>query len=126
MIRRPPRSTRTDTPFPYPTRFRSALLGKVDGGIRVTDMTAQQAEHAASVTEHQFSIGWLSSAQRERCQLAVRAGGEIETHRSLAVSALTTVASNLAACSGVRTRSEERRVGKAGVSTCRSRWSPYH
>src|SRR3546814_4707967 len=23
-------------------------------------------------------------------------------------------------------RSEERRVGKAWVSTCRSRWSPYH
>src|SRR3546814_7736020 len=23
-------------------------------------------------------------------------------------------------------RSEERRVGKAGVSTCRSRWSPSH
>src|SRR3546814_1220721 len=26
----------------------------------------------------------------------------------------------------VRTRSEERRVGKECVSTCRSRWSPYH
>src|SRR3546814_21122287 len=25
-----------------------------------------------------------------------------------------------------RGRSEERRVGKACVSTCRSRWSPYH
>src|SRR3546814_9961314 len=25
-----------------------------------------------------------------------------------------------------RHRSEERRVGKACVSTCRSRWSPYH
>src|SRR3546814_12026104 len=25
-----------------------------------------------------------------------------------------------------QTRSEERRVGKEGVSTCRSRWSPYH
>src|SRR3546814_15428915 len=25
-----------------------------------------------------------------------------------------------------RERSEERRVGKEGVSTCRSRWSPYH
>src|SRR3546814_15365628 len=24
------------------------------------------------------------------------------------------------------TRSEERRVGKEGVSTCRYRWSPYH
>src|SRR3546814_15456417 len=28
------------------------------------------------------------------------------------------------ACFGVR--SEERRVGKECVSTCRSRWSPYH
>src|SRR3546814_16941591 len=27
---------------------------------------------------------------------------------------------------GVRTRSEERRVGKECVSTCRSRCSPYH
>src|SRR3546814_12850085 len=26
----------------------------------------------------------------------------------------------------VATRSEERRVGKEGVSTCRSRWSPEH
>src|SRR3546814_12721815 len=26
----------------------------------------------------------------------------------------------------VTTRSEERRVGKECVSTCRSRWSPYH
>src|SRR3546814_9473969 len=25
-----------------------------------------------------------------------------------------------------RTRSEERRVGKECVSTCRSRWAPYH
>src|SRR3546814_5044830 len=27
---------------------------------------------------------------------------------------------------GHRQRSEERRVGKECVSTCRSRWSPYH
>src|SRR3546814_1542628 len=26
----------------------------------------------------------------------------------------------------IRARSEERRVGKECVSTCRSRWSPYH
>src|SRR3546814_11286770 len=25
-----------------------------------------------------------------------------------------------------KSRSEERRVGKEGVSTCRFRWSPYH
>src|SRR3546814_8225061 len=29
-------------------------------------------------------------------------------------------------CLPVRERSEERRVGKECVSTCRSRWSPYH
>src|SRR3546814_2210751 len=27
---------------------------------------------------------------------------------------------------GLQVRSEERRVGKECVSTCRSRWSPYH
>src|SRR3546814_16215608 len=27
---------------------------------------------------------------------------------------------------GISNRSEERRVGKECVSTCRSRWSPYH
>ena len=30
------------------------------------------------------------------------------------------------AVSGISFRSEERRVGKECVSTCRSRWSPYH
>src|SRR3546814_13726317 len=30
------------------------------------------------------------------------------------------------ATAGVRARSEERSVGKECVSTCRSRWSPYH
>src|SRR3546814_2290545 len=29
-------------------------------------------------------------------------------------------------CEARRARSEERRVGKECVSTCRSRWSPYH
>src|SRR3546814_8173717 len=32
MIRRPPRSTRTDTLFPYTTLFRSGLLPHPDGG----------------------------------------------------------------------------------------------
>src|SRR3546814_2671620 len=30
MIRRPPRSTRTDTPFPYTTRFRSGQPAALD------------------------------------------------------------------------------------------------
>src|SRR3546814_13908507 len=35
-------------------------------------------------------------------------------------------ASTLAPASPETPRSEERRVGKECVSTCRSRWSPYH
>src|SRR3546814_4189882 len=34
MIRRPPRSTRTDTLFPSTTLFRSARLGGQGGGLR--------------------------------------------------------------------------------------------
>src|SRR3546814_2338495 len=33
---------------------------------------------------------------------------------------------NTSARNGLAARSEERRVGKECVSTCRSRWSPYH
>src|SRR3546814_18752595 len=33
---------------------------------------------------------------------------------------------DLATCDAKAFRSEERRVGKECVSTCRSRWSPYH
>src|SRR3546814_17400477 len=34
MIRRPPRSTRTDTLFPYTTLFRSGLLGLLHGVVQ--------------------------------------------------------------------------------------------
>src|SRR3546814_19368719 len=44
------------------------------------------------------------------------------TGTTLSVPALT----GAIMCMGVATRSEERRVGKECVSTCRSRWSPYH
>src|SRR3546814_13707496 len=37
MIRRPPRSTRTDTLFPYTTLFRSRLLQSLDGGLSTAE-----------------------------------------------------------------------------------------
>src|SRR3546814_15371574 len=36
-----------------------------------------------------------------------------------------TICDDLTMCGLFQTRSEERRVGKECVSTCRSRWSPY-
>src|SRR3546814_11364266 len=43
-------------------------------------------------------------------------------NRALALGAMPTVHAE----NGELVRSEERRVGKECVSTCRSRWSPYH
>src|SRR3546814_1658001 len=40
MVRRPPRPTRTDTPFPSPTLFRS---GDVIGLVNATDVTVGDA-----------------------------------------------------------------------------------
>src|SRR3546814_6505153 len=46
--------------------------------------------------------------------------------RSMAVRDADRVVADVAAVNGGRYRSEERRGGKECVSTCRSRWSPYH
>src|SRR3546814_1404141 len=53
MIRRPPRSTRTDTLFPYTTLFRSAL-GEVgsDYSRDICEALAEFADAAGRVLEH--------------------------------------------------------------------------
>src|SRR3546814_3039178 len=56
MIRRPPRSTRTDTLFPYTTLFRS--LGRIDGaGLQGRgNLAARQVHHVgACCLEHRAS-----------------------------------------------------------------------
>src|SRR3546814_15201420 len=56
MIRRPPRSTRTDTLFPYTTRFRSANISlKPIHGIG-GDITADQMDVVADLAER-YSFG---------------------------------------------------------------------
>src|SRR3546814_4020007 len=43
MIRRPPRSTRTDTLFPYTTLFRSEVAGAVSADLVVVGMRRRSA-----------------------------------------------------------------------------------
>src|SRR3546814_14270486 len=86
MIRRPPRSTRTDTLFPYTSLFRSASRLPFDGTEAVSGLAY----------EHHF---W-----RRKQGGQPRAGLGAELDRQDVA------------------RSEERRVGKECVSTCRSRW----
>src|SRR3546814_14480046 len=104
MIRRPPRSTRTDTLFPYTTLFRSgfpkcAALGFPAG---------QRPRNSGPVP----AKGAMYCLRRQADGLLVRSPPE--GHRT-AISVQYLFPG----------RSEERRVGKECVSTCRSRWSPY-
>src|SRR3546814_1311379 len=46
--------------------------------------------------------------------------------RSISDKGIYPAVDPLASSSRILARSEERRVGKECVSTCRSRWSPYH
>src|SRR3546814_20095041 len=100
MIRRPPKSTRTDTLFPYTTLFRSNRC-RVCSGRRQPEGPA--AGHARQyVTDQAAFFEHDLATVIEECEI-----GDLR----MAVAVV---------------RSEERRVGKECVSTCRYRWSPYH
>src|SRR3546814_1920233 len=55
MIRRPPRSTRTDTLFPYTTLFRSCPVLAVDGGLAGGEVGIGRAGDGRGRTEENTS-----------------------------------------------------------------------
>src|SRR3546814_10992867 len=120
MIRRPPKSTRTGTLFPYTTLFRSgdvvehvSLDHLGDGGgpaAQPRRVGPQVAPVGLDGGRGPPPLGRQPHEQvldLEREVVAV-GGARRFDHTRRAVS------------------SEERRVGKECVSTCRSRWSQYH
>src|SRR3546814_13868568 len=109
MTRRPPRSTRTDTLFPYTTLFRSwpnllrrrvgALLMLAAALLTLSTIAAPEADQGvASDRSHVYAIDNYAIGKYDKASGKRVAG----------------------------LRSEERRVGNECVRTCRSRWSPYH
>src|SRR3546814_15258200 len=117
MIRRPPRSTRTDTLFPYTTLFRSP---------RLNPLSARNSRSVAILIGSGFSWTRYSA-------------GNLAFSTNFAASTLAaTMHSSIRRCARFRCtgtmrsilrspeRSEERREGKECGSTCRSRWSPDH
>src|SRR3546814_18605914 len=54
MIRRPPRSTRTDTLFPYTTLFRSGAVGQI---LLVETVAARLARRRNGFAGHLYAIG---------------------------------------------------------------------
>src|SRR3546814_17795294 len=71
MIRRPPRSTRTDTLFPYTTLFRSTeRVSPVDRLKRITEYTWKKRPEAhAKEAEHD-----LCASSRDRAHVGWRHG----------------------------------------------------
>src|SRR3546814_13695774 len=108
MLRRPPGSTRTDTLFPYTTLFRSVAAGPALRGLDRTEFAAPQLRQ----------IRGDFAPQRDAAVLQPRIG-----EARMATRGLQRLVRGLLR---MPLRSEERRVGKECVSTCRSRWSPYH
>src|SRR3546814_11668966 len=122
MIRRPPRSTRTDTLFPYTTLFRSLSGTGLEAQHRAAtgealDATEIEARAAAGDAAAEGSL------RRYEDQLA-RALASIINVLDPDVIVLGGGMSKLERLyrSVPAIRSEERRVGKEWASTCRSRW----
>src|SRR3546814_13231829 len=124
MIRRPPRSTRTDTLFPSTTPFRSeaASAAPADFGERRTiDVGVETDRHGKGRFERTEQVGALPIGLVRRADLAIVGLCGIDPDRTEGGDAAAAKAGR----SRPAFRSEERRDGKECVSPCRSRWSPY-
>src|SRR3546814_17147465 len=117
MIRRPPRSTRTDTLFPYTTLFRSAWFFLTSHGHR-----KRQFSRFSKTFQHMVVGASLRKINRPM-QINAPAHAPALAARDQLPPPARAPALSLAAPAS---RSEERRVGDECVSTCRSRGSPYH
>src|SRR3546814_20237645 len=128
MIRRPPRSTRTDTLFPYTTLFRSGRgtlesIGAAGELQRDGDVLQRRhGRHQVEVLKHDsdgiapepgegilVETGEAGAADMDLAFARTLQAGNDHHHRGFA------------AARGAYHRSEERRLGKERVSTGRSR-----
>src|SRR3546814_15901179 len=78
------------------------------------------------VFDDSFSALDLATDARLRAALAPHTADSAVIIVAQRVSTIATADEIIVLDDGHLVRSEERRVGKECVSTCRSRWSPYH
>src|SRR3546814_19504058 len=111
MIRLPPRSTRTDTLFPYTTLFRSLPTPDPVSG----NFSQKQPPACESTQKLAASPDQLCSFDHQLC------GIRSIFHTSAGVAATFAVSAPVQPIS-----SEERRVGQECVSTCPPLGAPDH
>src|SRR3546814_15035797 len=124
MVRRPPRATRTDTLFPYTTLFRSL---SVISAYLPSGSSGDERQQAKYRFLDMFGP-WLDDLMREHKKTGrefVICGDWNIAHKEIDLKKWKGNQKNSGFLPEER-RSEERRVGKECVSTCRYRWWPYH
>src|SRR3546814_11546237 len=144
MIRRQPRPTRSDTLFPYTQLFRSWRSGTRQPARRPRLCAAGQilsgpgtkradGSTAGVAGDHQTLDRPDARSDRRRPAMTQNQAPIVKAARADDVDALLAMAraaqpgmTNLPADPETLARSEERRVGKEGVRTWRSRWSSSH
>src|SRR3546814_12311022 len=125
MILRPPRSTRTDTLFPYTTLFRSTdrsvnfqFKNLSENTYRIYALKENNNDRIYNSPDEE--IGFLKDSivlDKNISGIKLSTFKEIPTDFRVMERKIEPTG---------RIRSEERRVGKECVSTCRSGWSPYN
>src|SRR3546814_18280932 len=127
MIRRPPRSTLTDTLCPYTTLFRSPAALRAAAPQDAHHAPGEERYHRqggdGECPQHMDRVGddELFVAPVEAVEIR-----EGRRHRQQIRPGHLQPALVGVVLRSMRLRSEERGVGTEGVGTCRSRWSRYN
>src|SRR3546814_20570764 len=126
MIRQPPRSTRTDTLFPYTSLFRSrkSYIPLTNfRGIELRPFPAEVARLALIIAEFQCDVLYRGPQLALAEFLPLNAENWITCGNALRLDWLSICPPT---GTGVKlVRSAVSRVGKECVSKCRSWWSQY-
>src|SRR3546814_5650158 len=111
----------------YEMRFRDGISdggsSNLHGGRRVSLRHQQLADVVSKVAGTRRRDEGVDIAPYLRPHIAEQVG---EDRADLRLHRVAIFLVQLGSDIGVERRSDERRVGKECVSTCRSRWSPYH
>src|SRR3546814_12471109 len=127
MKRRPPRSTRTDTLFPYTTLFRSAAIQDAHPGHGQSKRILEEfGEQLLSMLHISRRPDWawfeaVLSYDNARLPETLLRAGKALGRTDFIECGLVTLEWIVA-----QQNTEERRGGNEGVSTCRSWWWRNH
>src|SRR3546814_20979697 len=126
MIRRPPRSTRTDTLFPYTTLFRSHVHRPLRDGVEIELPTLQRGLLERRIPDRQrVEVGLDAPAlavRRLHRAMPARRQAELLQHLAVELQGDRLLARQPAPRLGVGARTGESRVGQGCVRTCQYRW----